>query len=133
MDSRSRCVEPVLRRAFLCGLFLLLGGVGAILAATITVNSAADVAADDGQCTLREAINAANNNAASGITAGECSAGTAGPDTIVFNIGGGGLQTITPTSGLPPITELVTIDGFSQLVERQHEPRRFRAEHRHRD
>lgn len=70
--------------------------------ATFTVNSAADT--DDGacnaNCTLREAINAANNSP--------------GADTIQFGIGAG-----TPTinvgstglGGLPRITEAVTING----------------------
>src|SRR5262249_26459646 len=81
----------------------------AVSGATITVNGTADVAADDGQCTLREAIIAANNNAASGVTLGECSAGTAGFDTIQFSIAG----TIGPTSALPAITEPIFIDGYS--------------------
>ena len=58
-------------------------------AATITVNSTADGAgANDGVCTLREAILAANTNTASGAAAGECVAGTAGLDTIAFAIPG---------------------------------------------
>lgn len=39
---------------------------------------------------------------------------TGGQDTICFNIGGGGQQTIIPTSALPPITDSVIIDGTSQ-------------------
>jgi CSLREA domain-containing protein len=43
---------------------LAIAGVlaGRATAATITVNSAGDGVADDGWCTLREAINAANFN-----------------------------------------------------------------------
>ena len=78
-------------------------------AATITVNSTADVAADDGVCTLREAITAANTNAASGATVGECAAGS-GTDSIQFNIGSG-TPTIVMTAALPGILEAVTIDG----------------------
>jgi titin len=37
-----------------------------------------------------------------------------GPDTIAFAIGGGGVQTIRPTSPLPTITAAVTIDGTTQ-------------------
>ena len=55
--------------------------------AEITVNSTADILADDGQCTLREAITAANNNTPSGISAGECPAGENGVDTIVVPAG----------------------------------------------
>lgn len=67
------------------------------------VNSTADT--DDGtcntaNCTLREAINAANTNA--------------GPDAITFNIHGGGVKTIRPHTALPVITQSVTIDGYSQ-------------------
>ncbi len=39
-------------------------------AATITVDSTTNVVADDGVCTLREAITAANSDTASGATAG---------------------------------------------------------------
>src|SRR3990170_7260917 len=42
---------------------------------TITVTSTDDVLADDGVCTLREAIIAANTNTPSGGTSGECRAG----------------------------------------------------------
>jgi CSLREA domain-containing protein len=70
---------------------------------SLTVNSAND--ADDGvcdttHCSLREAINKANT--------------LAGPVTIKFNIGGGGVQTIQPASALPPITVPVKIDGTTQ-------------------
>ena len=73
-------------------------------AATFTVNSTADT--DDGacdtapDCTLREAINAAN--------------AAPGTDTIGFSVGGGGAQTITPASALPQVTSTVTIDGTTQ-------------------
>src|SRR3989337_694097 len=43
--------------------------------AMIKVSDTADVVADDGLCTLREAILAANNNLPSGGTSGECPAG----------------------------------------------------------
>ena len=83
-------------------------------ASTITVNSTSDAAANDGACTLREAIIAANTNAASGAAAGECAAGAAGLDTIEFNIPGPGVQTIAPASALPAITEAVFINGYTQ-------------------
>lgn len=54
------------------------------LAATISVNSTANMSADDGQCTLREAIFASNLNQASGNMAGECVAGDAASDVINF-------------------------------------------------
>ncbi|MBI3965310.1 MAG: CSLREA domain-containing protein [Chloroflexi bacterium] len=67
---------------------------------TITVNSTANTAADDGVCTLREAITAANTNASSGATTGECTAGSSGADTITFSVTG----TITVTTTLPAIS-----------------------------
>src|SRR5438094_3273386 len=68
-------------------------------AATFTVNTADDH--NDGvcnatDCTLREAINAANAG-----------------DTISFNIPGSGIHTINATSGFS-ITNAVTIDGTTQ-------------------
>ncbi len=54
-------------------------------ASTISVNTSRDVVADDGRCSLREAIAAADGNAASGSKRGECLAGAAGPfDTITL-------------------------------------------------
>lgn len=90
-------------------------------AATITVNSKADTQADDGECTLREAITAANTDTASGATPGECIAGS-GADTIEFAItgtadftsGGQDGYYIQPTTSYPTITQQVTIDGYSQ-------------------
>lgn len=72
-------------------------------AQTFTVNKADDhddSACDSGDCTLREAINAANANA--------------GADTIAFNIPPAGTHTIMPVSPLPIITDPVTIDGSTQ-------------------
>ena len=53
-----------------------------------------------GHCTLRAAIQEAN---ADGVLS-----------TIIFNIGGGGVQTITPDSALPMVTAPVVIDGTTQ-------------------
>src|SRR5689334_25318327 len=94
---------------------LILAGRGAS-AATITVNGIADTVADDGVCTLREAIVAANTNAASGAMPGECAAGEASPtvDTIAFGIAGSGVHTISPLTQLPQITESVIVDGYTQ-------------------
>lgn len=65
-------------------------------AATFTVTSTNDAGAGS----LRQAITSAN--------------GAAGADTIVFNIAGAGLKTITLASPLPTLTGQVLIDGFSQ-------------------
>src|SRR5439155_18113142 len=69
----------------------------------------ADVANNsDGLCTLREAITAANNNAASGAVAGECAAGSnSGDDAISFSVTG----TINLTSVLPNIASNMVING----------------------
>lgn len=92
------------------GAFLLLLWVCAPAgAATITVNSAADTTADDGACTLREAITAANDNVASGAMASECAAGEAAP--TIDEIGFSSALTIQPATDLPGITEPATISG----------------------
>ena len=74
--------------------------------AALAVNTVADHAVDGcaplagGDCTLREAITAANT--------------TVDADTITFAIPGAGVQTIRPTSDLPFITQPVVIDATSQ-------------------
>lgn len=80
------------------------------LLATIIVTGVGDTIASDGVVTLREAITAANTNAASG----DAPAGTAGLDTIAFNIPGGGVKSIVTATDLPEITEPVLIDGYTQ-------------------
>ncbi len=105
------------------GIALALGALLAIAptaasATTITVNGTADTVADTGTCTLREAIGAANVDTASGLTAGECVAGS-GADQIVFSASPFNGQvagaTITVNQGvngpLPSITEDLSIDG----------------------
>ncbi len=88
---------------------------GSLNAATITVNSITDTAANDGACTLREAITSSNTNLASGALPGECGAGAAGADIIAFNIGAAGvLRTISLSAVLPTITETVAIAGYTQ-------------------
>src|SRR6476659_296829 len=57
---------------------------GAAAASTITVNSTADTAADDGACTLREAIVASDSSAKSGSMAGEGDGGDSSADVIQF-------------------------------------------------
>src|SRR5262245_33207624 len=55
---------------------------------------------DSGPGSLRQAILDANAHA--------------GPALVAFNIPGPGVHTIAPTSGLPPITNSTTIDGYTQ-------------------
>jgi CSLREA domain-containing protein len=78
-------------------------------AATITVNSLADTSGG-AECTLRDAISAANTD----MAAGGCPAG-AGSDTIIFSVSGTiGLV----SSALPnvPNGSTVTIDGAGHSV-----------------
>jgi CSLREA domain-containing protein len=82
MSNMRRQVRWVVTIATICGA----AGGAVAHAATITVNSEADVIANDGSCTLREAIVAANTDAASGASAGECPAGS-GADTIALPAG----------------------------------------------
>ena len=70
------------------------------LLTVFVVDSSADtIDANDGVTTLREAIEAANNNA--------------GADSIFFNLPGNSL-TIRPESALPTIQGDLTIDGTTQ-------------------
>src|SRR5262249_37111481 len=93
-------------KRIVCRFFLLItvlfGAAWVAQAATtFTVTKTADT--NDGfcnaDCSLREAITAAN--------------ATPGKDTIAFSIGSG-VQTIVPLSKLPNITESVVIDGTTQ-------------------
>lgn len=86
---------------------------------TITVNSLAMTIANDGECTLPEAIIAANTDTDSGKAAGECIAGD-GNDTIVIPRGATFILTAIWDSGtgLPAITDDVTIDGDGTVIQR---------------
>src|SRR3990172_614711 len=69
---------------------------------TLTVNTTEDELNNDGDCSLREAIRAANTNAA----VDACTAGV-GADTITFSVTG----IIVPGSALPDIGEDLTVAG----------------------
>src|SRR3954454_3672224 len=62
-------------------LLSILAFAGEAAEATITVNTEADQLANDGRCTLREALRSANTN--TGV--GGCAAGS-GTDTIRFSV-----------------------------------------------
>src|SRR5204862_247332 len=70
--------------------------------ASITVNTLADENGTGANCSLREAITAANND----VAFGGCPAGS-GTDTITFSVTG----TITLGSSLPNITSSMNITG----------------------
>lgn len=80
-------------------------------AATLVVDSTADTSVVDGDCTLREALAAANNS-----TVPDCGTGQAAPiaDVIAFAIPGAGPHVIMPTGWLGSIDEALTIDGTTQ-------------------
>lgn len=78
-----------------------------VRASNITVNSLADTISDDGACTLREAIIAANIDATSGSSANECAAGFG--DDIIDLTGIAGIITLNDT--LPDINSNIIING----------------------
>jgi len=100
----KRLVIAVLLLTALASAIVLLARPGAEASpATYTVNSTGDPGdgtCDGTECTLREAIAAANANA--------------GTDTVDFDITGAGPHTISPGSALPTITDPVIIDGTSE-------------------
>ncbi len=89
-------------------------------AATITVNSTAGTKVTDGACTLREAIENANNNAA---TWPDC-AGGSGADIITLPTAATIMLTVADNgsaqsaAGLPQITSDITINGNNSIIER---------------
>lgn len=93
--------------ACLVAAFVCMFGSASTHAATLNVNSTADVAADDGQCTLREAIGSINGASASGVSLGECVAGNGSSDTIVLPSG----TILLAATDLPTITESAIIRG----------------------
>ena len=79
--------EGMNRIAAACAVLgLTLGSASGASAATIAVSVGDDVVAADGQCSLREAITAANTDSAPFAGAGECAPGS-GADTVVLPAG----------------------------------------------
>ena len=98
---------PLLMRRFCYALTALaLWSFSPASAATITVNTTADELNADGDCSLREAVEAANTNAA----VDGCTAGTSGADTIEFAGALAGGTVTLGTSGLRTLED-VAIDG----------------------
>jgi uncharacterized repeat protein (TIGR01451 family)/CSLREA domain-containing protein len=75
----------------------------------IVVDTLADVVAEDGQCSLREAIINANSNDHSGSV--DCQRGVSGADTITFDASLVGGTIVLDGTRLPNITEPLTIEG----------------------
>jgi hypothetical protein len=95
-----------LQRAISIGICSSAALAANVYAATITVNNTGDGSVA-GQCTLRDAIDAANTN---GPVSG-CVAGSAGADTIVFSLPSNSVITMGNNSFDYWITESLTIDG----------------------
>jgi CSLREA domain-containing protein len=77
---------PAALRTLLVALVVVAASPAIAGAATIGVTTDLDVVANDGTCSLREAIGAANADASSGAAAGECAAGS-GADTVAVPAG----------------------------------------------
>jgi CSLREA domain-containing protein len=79
---------------------------------SIVVNVLSDISADDGTCSLREAVEASNSNTASGASPGECRAGvTPDADSITFAVSG------TITLGYPlQSTGSLVVDGGDSIT-----------------
>ena len=110
--------SPHRRRSAVLAALVIAGSLTAAApasAVTISVGIQDDAVADDGACSLREAIVAANNDAPSGNAAGECAAGS-GPDIIVVP---GGVYRLTrgspgndsPLGGDLDVLADLTVDG----------------------
>ncbi len=104
--QNSNFLRPYLVRGMHSGLYISLWIVGCARATTFTVNTTTDpvspvsVGCDVTECTLREAITAANNNS--------------GADNIHFNVGGSGVRVFARTSNYPALTGPTVIDGYTQ-------------------
>src|SRR6266850_1170019 len=89
---------------------------------TITVNNTSSVIANDGFCTLPEAIIAANTRTASGSMAGECPAGSSGGNIIVLQTGAT-YTVVAPhnslygPNGLPGVTSPIAVVGNGAIIE----------------
>ena len=110
------------RRALrLIALVVSLVSAPTARAATITVNSFTDAVADDGFCTVREAIAAANNDVSIRQMPGECVVGD-GADIIDLPAGIYTLKAIDNEafgpSGLPSINSNITINGLGASLTR---------------
>jgi len=102
-------------------LAALLGGSAIAGAAEITVTMKEDVVANDGRCSLREAIDAANTDSRSGSKPGECIAGQRVPvvDVIllrrgIYRLKRGAAGEDGNVGGDLDVTESVIIQGKGQ-------------------
>ena len=101
---------------------------------TIIVTTTANTIAADGQCSLREAIINANNEAA---THADCLAGS-GADTIVLQASTTYTLDVRDNTeygfnGLPAITSAITIEGNGATITRSGSASTFRHPFRHQE
>ncbi len=111
-------------------LLLALSQAPTAHAATITVDNGVVAVADDGQCSLPEAILNANLDSQFYTSPGECAPGS-GPDTITLSGSTYTLTTVDNTAyysdnGLPLIESDITIDGNGATIERDNAAPDFR-------
>jgi CSLREA domain-containing protein len=113
MEKPMRLKAAFLLLSLACLLAAFTGGLQAGMI-PIVVTTAEDVIADDGECSLREAIINANNNDQSGSV--DCRPGNLiGSDTIEFHHGLAGATIHLNGTALPTITESLTIIGPSEF------------------
>jgi CSLREA domain-containing protein len=121
--KRGRLLAPLLAIALanlipLAVLALSLGLALPVRAATITVNTTAQSPGTAGDCTLGEAIQAANSD----VPVDGCTPGS-GPDTIILAPTATYILTMADNitdgpNGLPSITSAITITGQGATIER---------------
>jgi uncharacterized repeat protein (TIGR01451 family)/CSLREA domain-containing protein len=110
MTDSKALVQAIMSAQFLLSAtFVLASFMVDAGAATLVVDTTADVVAEDGQCSLREAIMNANGANQSGSV--DCSPGTAAGNSIVFDPGLSGQTLVLNGTALPNITRALTIEG----------------------
>jgi len=109
-------------------LLAVIAGRMPVHAGSITVNTTSMAVANDGKCTLGEAIIAANNDTASGNKPGECPAGH-GPDTIILSSSTYTLtevlEALEDPMGLPFVVSDITIEGHGATIVRDSQAPEF--------
>ena len=125
----TRFLYVTLAVALLVLVSVSFGTTRVSYAAGITVTTVDDELNSDGDCSLREAIQAANTDSA----VDACTAGS-GADTITLAPGGtytltGIDNTTEGNNGLPSITSDITIDGNGATIERDSAVQAFRIFH----
>ncbi len=113
--------KPIVRGVSVLAAFVVLCTAAPAPAATMTVTTREDIVADDGACSLREAVSAVNDQVASGVSAGECPAGDGIDDTIMLAKGKHsltipGVQEDLNAGGDLDITRSVVIEGVTGSV-----------------